>query len=563
MRRFVAWLGRVATEPFDHRFRDLAAVAIAATCFTVGTVAFVFGTSQSGIHLGTDADGHLVIVSIDPWSPANASGLTPGMLVTYVDDQGPLLGDGGVAVPLDKVPLAGGSVPDGFFSVAAIRPDDLAAWEAGDPDGSVIPIWYMTDEWARQGSASAPIVGVLILAVGAWWLAAGNGGELLRRLNVPLVTATAAPLLLVPAALTWSLEATWTIAILLPLSALPLADGLTGLIESPDERRGARLLALSAAVATAVAGALMVTTGGQGGPPLVRWLLAGLITLVPAIVAAGPFRRGRLADGPSASSRVVERAELLAVGATPLVAGITLLVPSWVFVLPILLWIAFLLIAQRFTVRPLARVATRATLQRDLVVAATEAERARIATNLHDDALQDLTMLIRRLDTAGDVENADAARSIAERLRAITGELRLPLLDDLGAGPALEWLVARVERLAGGEVRLEREDGTRPPPDVELAFFRVAQEALANAVKHGRPPILVRYRASPSGATLTVDDAGPGIAGSATEAAETARLGGHFGLVGMQQRAEQIGAILDIRRWPTGGTHVALEWRPR
>jgi signal transduction histidine kinase len=149
---------------------------------------------------------------------------------------------------------------------------------------------------------------------------------------------------------------------------------------------------------------------------------------------------------------------------------------------------------------------------------------------------------------------------VAERLRAICGDLRLPILDDLGVGPALDWLVLRIEKLAGGEVRLERDDGARPPPDVELAFFRVAQEALANAVKHGRPPIVVRYRATPAGASLSIDDAGPGIA---PEAGTVAERDGRFGLLNMQQRAEQIGAILDIRRWPAGGTHVALEWRPR
>ena len=60
--------------------------------------------------------------------------------------------------------------------------------------------------------------------------------------------------------------------------------------------------------------------------------------------------------------------------------------------------------------------------------------------------------------------------------------------------------------------------------------------------------------------SLSIDDAGPGIPEDAGAAAET---GGHFGLLNMQQRAEQIGAILDIRRWPSGGTHVALDWRPR
>jgi signal transduction histidine kinase len=226
--------------------------------------------------------------------------------------------------------------------------------------------------------------------------------------------------------------------------------------------------------------------------------------------------------------------------------------------LPLALWFAIVLLAGRFTIRPLARLASRAALQRDLVVAATEAERARVAADIHDDALQDLTILVHRLDSAGDTEGAEIARTVSDRLRAICGDLRLPILDDLGVGPALDWLVLRIERLAGGEVRLERSDGTRPPADVELAFFRVAQEALANAVKHGRPPITVRYSTTASGASLSIDDAGTGIEPDVVGAAEQP---GHFGLLNMQQRAEAIGAILDVRRWPNGGTHVALEWR--
>ncbi len=109
-------------------------------------------------------------------------------------------------------------------------------------------------------------------------------------------------------------------------------------------------------------------------------------------------------------------------------------------------------------------------------------------------------------------------------------------------------------------MRLERADDARHSPDVELAIFRVAQEALANAVKHGKPPIVVRYRSTPGGISLAIDDAGPGITDQAPADAEKA---GRFGLLNMAQRAEQIGAILDVKRWPSGGTHVALEWRPR
>ena len=174
---------------------------------------------------------------------------------------------------------------------------------------------------------------------------------------------------------------------------------------------------------------------------------------------------------PQPSGLVLRSTELAIVGLTPAVA--LLVAPTsvaWAF----LLWVSAIAAAGRFTVRPLARLASRAQLQRDLVVAATEAERARVAADIHDDALQELTLLVRRLDAAGDAEGAEIARTVSDKLRAICGDLRLPILDDLGVGPALDWLVLRIERLAGGEVRLERADGTRPPPDVELAFFRIA-----------------------------------------------------------------------------------------
>jgi signal transduction histidine kinase len=296
---------------------------------------------------------------------------------------------------------------------------------------------------------------------------------------------------------------------------------------------------------------------------VVWYALVAACVVIPGLAAAGPLRRSdtasSAADGVGTTGgRLLQSAELAVAGFTPVMALLT--GPRDLLLLPLSVWVFAVFVASRSTIRPLARLAVRAQLQRDLIVAATEAERARVAADIHDDALQELTLLVHRLDEAGDEEGAGIARTVSDRLRAICGDLRLPILDDLGVGPALDWLVLRIERLSGGEVRLERSDPARPPADVELAFFRIAQEALGNAVKHGQPPIVVRYHATEGGASLSVDDAGPGIA---ADAATKAELDGRFGLLNMHQRAEAIGAILDIRRWPGGGTHVALEWRPR
>jgi signal transduction histidine kinase len=291
-----------------------------------------------------------------------------------------------------------------------------------------------------------------------------------------------------------------------------------------------------------------------------RAALAGAVAFLPGLLAARPFHRlpSAPAVGPGQKSRaLVESADIALGSMAPGIAAITLVSPSSVQVTPILVWIAVLLIATRFTLRPLARLVTSTQLQRDLLVAATEAERMRIAADIHDDALQDLTMLVRRLDAAGDTANAGAAREIAERLRAICGDLRLPVLDDLGVGPALEWLCGRLGS-AKDPITLDRAaDESRLPADVELAVFRIAQEALSNAVRHGAPPVVVRYRAGAGRVELTVEDWGSGIPDGAAELAEQT---GHMGLLNMTQRAEAIGATLKTGRKSDGGTRVSLIW---
>ena len=398
-------------------------------------------------------------------------------------------------------------------------------------------------------------IGLGLLALGFAWPLTDRG--LLRDLSIPLAAATAAPILLEPARMTAAQPATFAIWTLGAAAALILATGISAALPAAQARA---FLGASAVLAVTAASVGVVTVSGspQGlGAGATGLLILGGITAVPGI--GGAIIRYRTPNPEGDRASIPEAIELAIAGLTPAIAWLTVAGSGGALspLVPLAIWLAAAAVGSRFAVRPLVRSATRATVQRDVAVAILEAERTRIAADLHDEALQDLTLLSWRLDTSGDAANAELARHVGERLRAICGDLRLPILDDLGTGPALEWLVARVQPMAGGPVTLERSDAIRPPPEVELAFFRVAQEAVSNAIRHGHPPVCIRYSSDGSGVSLAVDDAGPGITpGVFEQPAE-----GHYGLLNMRQRAEQVGGLLNVQRWPGGGTRVALDWR--
>ena len=557
-------------------WRDGVAVAIALFAFGLGLLPLTVFHYETGITLGVDhAASRLIVTDVDPWSIAAQDGVTAGMIVVRMNDSELL------ALPHEV--YSEPTNPDEAVQVIGIDPPvptsratveqlesfvstPINSLELIDPikmaEGNASYGWptfgVYYPGWSRLYDASGAILpGLAILLFGSWWLISGRAGPSLQGLGFPLAAATASPLFVLTLLASGSPPQIMVGGLITVAAMIPLAFGLAERVEDPLDRRFAHISIAVCAIAASVLAVVYVFDPLQRGVlGTLRWLLTASIPLVPGLIAAGPLDLKAVAArrGPGG---LLRSTELALAGATPTFAVFADKSP---FIWPLVIWLGAIFVAGRFTVRPLARLATRATLQRDLVVAATEAERARLAADIHDDALQELTLLVRRLEMAGDTEGAEIGRTVADRLRAICGDLRLPILDDLGVGPALDWLVLRIEKLAGGEVRLERADDTRHSPDVELAIFRVAQEALANAVKHGRPPIVVRYRSTPAGISLAIDDAGPGIA---DDAPETAEKTGRFGLLNMAQRAEQIGAILDVKRWPGGGTHVALEWRPR
>jgi signal transduction histidine kinase len=572
----------VIADQIRGQLRLAGPAIVVATAALVLGLAATTGTYQPGIRFALDGDRGLLVSEVEHLSQAERDGIRPGMLAVsidnwalvqlpqyVIDEPGP--SDDPSVAPVKHLepsqpafdPATARQILDtvnrGFENAAFI---DQSALQTGTPDEWPILNVFYPAAFQFDQSRMSVLIGIAVLLAAAWWLQTGRFGGALRDLAIPLAVATATPFLVLPMVATgafWPATAAWTLDI---AAMLPLALGLAERIGERDERRivfaGIGVFVIAAAAVVLGTG---LGDGSDGSRGTIRWILVGAIPLLPGLAAAGPVDlerfRGRVAGGVPALGGLLGSTELAIAGATPLCALASDRTP---FVVPLLVWLGGIWVAARFTIRPLARAASRATLQRDLVVAAAEAERARLAADIHDDALQELTLLVRRLEASGDTEGAELGRTVADKLRAICGDLRLPILDDLGVGPALDWLVLRIERLAGGEVRLERADDTRHSPDVELAIFRVAQEALANAVKHGKPPIVVRYRSTTAGISLAVDDAGPGIAEDAPDSAEK---DGRFGLLNMAQRAEQIGAILDVRRWPGGGTHVALEWRPR
>jgi signal transduction histidine kinase len=204
----------------------------------------------------------------------------------------------------------------------------------------------------------------------------------------------------------------------------------------------------------------------------------------------------------------------------------------------------------------------RLALLHERLDAAKEEERRFIAHELHDELGQMLTVVKLRLggsagasgDTAETVALVDA---MIGRVRKISGDLRPPLLDEVGLFPALRAYVAAQSALSGVPIELETEgiDGTRLDPAREIACFRVVQESLTNALRHASPRrIRVRAVLAAGSLSLSIIDDGGGF-----DTATLAAPAGHLGVVGMQERIRARGGRLKIDSRPGAGTTVDVE----
>jgi signal transduction histidine kinase len=184
---------------------------------------------------------------------------------------------------------------------------------------------------------------------------------------------------------------------------------------------------------------------------------------------------------------------------------------------------------------------------------AQEAERGRIARDLHDGPLQKAILLGGGADVTFRDRNG-VARELAAELRELCARLRPAILDDLGLVPALEWLLEQTAQGFTVTPRLTLRGMTeddRLEPNAELALFRVTQEAVSNALKHGHArSIHVSLTKTIYGVELSVTDDGDG-------AAMAGDLTRGLGIPGMRERLRQVGGSVSIASDRRTGTMVS------
>jgi signal transduction histidine kinase len=198
-------------------------------------------------------------------------------------------------------------------------------------------------------------------------------------------------------------------------------------------------------------------------------------------------------------------------------------------------------------------------------LAAAEAERARWARELHDETLQALGSLRLVLSAAGrSGDPSEMSSAIANAvsqlelditsLRGLITELRPAALDELGIEPALLSLIDRfrsrgLEVDAQVDLGVEQGDGRRLEPELETGIYRIVQEALTNAVKHGSASrAVVEVIEEHERIRITIRDDGSGF--------DPSDQRGGFGLTGMRERVALLGGGIDVESEPGGGAEI-------
>jgi signal transduction histidine kinase len=197
---------------------------------------------------------------------------------------------------------------------------------------------------------------------------------------------------------------------------------------------------------------------------------------------------------------------------------------------------------------------------------AQEAERKRVARELHDDTAQTLVVVLRHLDdlASGSPRTSikdirEEVRKILEGVRHFSQELRPSVLDDLGLIPAVKWLAS--DMTANHGIQTDTEILGKPrqlSPEAELMLFRITQEALTNVRKHSQASeVFVKIEFSDSQVKVLIQDNGKGFDTSSTVGDLTKK--GKLGLAGMRERVQLLGGNINIRSQVGEGTLISVE----
>lgn len=205
------------------------------------------------------------------------------------------------------------------------------------------------------------------------------------------------------------------------------------------------------------------------------------------------------------------------------------------------------------------------------VIQAQEDVRQRVAQRLHDGPAQSLANVVLTAEICEKLVQTDPRRAQGElgNLKGLVNttlqdtrkfifELRPMTLDDLGLVPTLKRYVTDVGAKYHVQISLAAPQGEqRLPSAMEVPVFRVAQEALMNAVQHGRATqVRVTVAQPPEGVVLTIEDNGAGF--DVEQALAKAKKREALGIASMQERAEMLGGWLRIESARGHGTRVEL-----
>lgn len=197
-----------------------------------------------------------------------------------------------------------------------------------------------------------------------------------------------------------------------------------------------------------------------------------------------------------------------------------------------------------------------------------ERDRKLVAYEIHDGLAQQLIGALYRFQSAERLRDSDleAAKKICDEgvgllreamaeARRLIGGLRPPVLDEAGAVPAMEYLIAQQQRHDGPEIEFVHDvQFDRLAPPLESALFRIVQECLTNACRYSKSPkVRVELRQTGDRVQIDVRDWGVGF--------DPKQIGdGHFGLRGIQERARLLGGAACIQTAPQQGTHITVEF---